>query len=426
MKRAWLLFWLAASVVPCFSRTDEKVFKNGLRLVFSDFNRPSAIASAVILIRAGEADGPPYLATLTNRMLLAGTEIRDRQQINQDVESVTGRISTATSLTLSAITVQAPVESFQTCFGILCECATRATFDSIEAVRMAAFPDDDSANNEIFFSRKGIWIDAPLRAKLFFGSPLGADFKKTKPLLFHRGQLESFYRRWYRPENMIVSVAGKVNKADVIKTVQSFWKTGRGGAKENFSLPSKGRLDSTETVKNLDHSSDQVWIGFLAPAFMSSGYAEMFILEMALADGRAGYFSNRVFTEKQDEITVQSYYQSEPGAGYFVLHASAPAGKGQAVKQTILAEIEKIRTHGLPEACFQMGVRKAQSKIAITSQFNLLNASFAAMTAAGGNAVISLIESKNAIGKITPDEINRAARAFFVHPAVLITLSDRR
>jgi len=57
---------------------------------------------------------------------------------------------------------------------------------------------------------------------------------------------------------------------------------------------------------------DQVWIGYLAPAFSAPGFAEMTILEAALADGRAGYFSNRVFTGKQDDITVQSYYQSDP------------------------------------------------------------------------------------------------------------------
>jgi len=219
------------------ARTEEKVFKNGLRLIFPDYNEHSAIASAVILVKAGEADGPPYLATLTNRMLLGGTEIRDRQQINLEVESVTGRIGAATTLTLSALTVQAPAESFLPCFAILCECATRATFDSSEAVRMAALPDEDSMNDNLFFSRKAVWADAPLRAKLFFGSPLAADFQKTESLLYPRPQMVSFYDTRYRPDNTVISVAGKVDRARIVKTIQAFWKMGHSQAKEACLRP---------------------------------------------------------------------------------------------------------------------------------------------------------------------------------------------
>jgi predicted Zn-dependent peptidase len=239
--------------------------------------------------------------------------------------------------------------------------------------------------------------------------------------------MESFYGRWYRPGNTIVSVAGRVNRADVVKTVESFWNTGRQRSNEPVRRFSKGERDSTETVTAGDGGGfDRIWIGYEAPAFMSPGYGEMCILEMALASGRTGYFQNRVFTGASNGITVQSYYQSEPGIGYFVLYAQAPPGKGQAVKKTILAEMDKIRTGGLPETCYQLGVRKTLSKIAINSQYTLLNASFAAMSAAGGNAAASQIDVKNAIGRITPDEVRRAAQTVFVHPSILIRTSVRR
>ncbi len=427
MKREWTLIWLAAAALSCFGRTEEKVFKNGLRLVFTEPDHPSAIASAVILVEAGEADGPPLLARRTNRMLLTGTEIRNRQQINREIESVSGQIRAVTSLTLSALTVQAPVGSFAACFKILCECATKATFDSIEAARMAAFPEDDSPGDNLFFTRKGFWNDAPIRFKLFSGSPLGADLKENPPAPFPREEMESFYGRWYRPDNTIVSVAGRVNRADVVKTIESFWNTGRQRPDERVPRFSKGERDSTETVTAGDGGDfDRIWIGYEAPAFMSPGYGEMCILEMALASGRTGYFQNRVFPGASNSVTVQSYYQSAPGMGYFVLYAQSPPGKGQAVKKTILAEMENIRTGGLPETCYQLGVRKTQSRIAINSQFTLLNASFAAMTAAGGNAAESQIESKNAVGRITPVEVRRAAQTVFIHPSILIRTSGRR
>jgi predicted Zn-dependent peptidase len=427
MKKEWIIIWLAAAALSCFGRTEEKVFKNGLRLVFTETDHPSAVASAVIVVQAGEADGPPLLARRTNRMLLTGTEIRNRQQINREVESVSGRISAATSLTLSALAVQAPVGSFAACFKILCECAAKATFDSSEAARMAVFPEDDSPADNIFFRRKGFWNDAPFRLKLFSGSSLGADLRENPPVPFSREEMESFYGRWYRPGNTIVSVAGRVNRADVVKTVESFWNTGRQRSNEPVRRFSKGERDSTETVTAGDGGGfDRIWIGYEAPAFMSPGYGEMCILEMALASGRTGYFQNRVFTGASNGITVQSYYQSEPGIGYFVLYAQAPPGKGQAVKKTILAEMDKIRTGGLPETCYQLGVRKTLSKIAINSQYTLLNASFAAMSAAGGNAAASQIDVKNAIGRITPDEVRRAAQTVFVHPSILIRTSVRR
>ncbi|HEX9934748.1 MAG TPA: insulinase family protein [bacterium] len=424
MKRAWLLLGLTALSLPCLSRTEVKVFKNGLRLIVFDTGRPSAITSAVILVGTGEANGPEYLATMTNQMLLSGTEIRNRQQINQEVESVSGRIGGLTTLSLSALTVQAPVESFQTCFNILCECATRASFDSSEAIRLGNFSDETAQQGSLFFTRKGFWADAPLRAALFSGSELVRELP-AKPRSYSVRQMTEFYGRWYRPENTVIAVTGKIDKSVLQKTVQSFWDGGVKRPAKGFAFSFEGRVDSAEAVLPAKDNYDYVWIGFRAPAFMAPGYLEMFILEMALANGSASYFHNRVFADKQDRIAVQSYYQAELGWGYFVLMVKAPAGEGHAIKRTVLSELEKIKRQGLPESCFELGVRKATSKIAIASQFTLLNASFAAITAAGGNAPTPLSECNEILRKLTLDEVNRAARSFFIHPAAAVTRSAK-
>jgi zinc protease len=416
-------FCFLIGLVFSFSRAEDKVLKNGLRVIFTPSRSP--IASAVVFINAGEADASPLVAMLTNRMLLRGTDIRDSQQIVQEVEEVGGKMGTATLLSFSAVSLQAPFEHFQACFGILCECVARASFDSVEIVRMAATMAEEDKRSGTFFTRKHFWGDAELRRRLFSNAGLGEDLTELSAAV-SRNQVLDFYRMWYRPKNMVVSVAGRFDKNAILKILHAYWG-------ENIQDPqpvnhafSLAGPDSSETVIRQNRPDDLVWIGFHGSAFNGERFTATLVLETALADGKASYFPKQCFSGKNNDVDIQSYYQSEPSLGYFAFRVATPPGKGNSAKNRILAELEKIKNQGIPETVFEIGKRKAESKTAIRAQYSIYNAMFTSMTAASRGPVMTLGDLEERIKRLTLPQIDQAAQQLFVHPVVVILQSNQR
>jgi len=420
MKKTGYWFGCFVVLISAFSHSQEKVLKNGLRTVF--FKSRSPITSAVILIKTGEADTLPYLATITNRMLLRGTEIRNSQQMYRELEVTGGRIGSSTLFSFSSVFLQAPSEHFMGCFDILCESVARASFDSSEIARANEIPAGQDKPYEMNFTRKAFLMDAPLRRKLFSGSELGRDIIQ-KPVSYSIKQILDFYRSWYRPENMIVAVSGRFNKDAVVKALEAYWKAPGKTVPNGVHTLSTGHPDTSVAILAHQQSKDWIWIGYPAPPFMGSGFEAILLLEMALANGNAAYFPKQVFSDKTMEIDVQSYYQSEPSFGYFGFQISTPPGTGIGVKDQILAELEKIRNRGFPETYFEIGKRRMQSRIAILSQYTIYNAMFATMVGASGNAIVNFPDFEKRIGLLTLQQVNGVAKELFVHPVVVVLQS---
>lgn len=403
-------------LISTLLHSEERVLKNGLRVILSQSRSP--VTSAVIMIKTGEADSPPFLAALTTRMLLRGTEIRDSRQIYLELETAGGKLGSNTLLTFSEIHVQAPSENFQGCFDILCECAARASFDSSEIARIHDSPDEEGK------SKKGIWTDAPLRNMLFNGSNLARDFSQRTET-YTQKEILDFYRANFVPANMVIAVSGQFDRRAVYKTLLANWKDPAGKPAGRNAPEPPGEQDTTETLLWHDQTRDWAYIGFVAPSFSGKRYDETFFLSTALGEGSAAYLPKQLASENNTELDVRTYYHCEPFIGYFTFIIHTPSGQGRSTAKRILADLEKIKKQGLPLEDFEIAKRRVKSKIAIQSQYTIQNALFGAQASASGNGAMTYSDFEDRLDMLALPQIQQAAQELFARPSVVILRARR-
>jgi predicted Zn-dependent peptidase len=386
--------------------TEEITLENGLRVVFIRIHSP--IVSAVFLMNYGEIDGLPGFARKTNELLLKGTDIRNSEQVYQEIESLGGIIGTETGLSSSIATVQAPVSNFAECFQILCECLARSTFDSTEFSQPDFNTAGDFQYKESLILKKQARRDIEIRKRLYPGSEFGSNLVSSSGK-YSREQILEFARIHVRPQNMVLSVAGDYPKRQVINTIKRNWKIPAN--RQAFApfdtsqaLPYPA-LSSTRSAG----SKDTVFMAIKGRRPFSGEFLLDNLVEIALSIEKSGPLAASLAGEGIRETEIQFYSQFEDDYSYSVIQAVVPRGQGNRTLDIVGRELNHILKTGIPDALFQTAKRRLESTLAIRSQYTLDNAWFSALTSALNLPCRTFNSVQTRVQQITLEQVNRHA-----------------
>ena len=100
--------------------------------------------------------------------------------------------------------------------------------------------------------------------------------------------LVAHYRRWYTPENMVVSVAGDVDKEEVLRTVLDSAGSLKGAASPPYILPAEPtQLTPRSVEKSLPMARiTQAQLGFRTVALADPDLYPLDVLAVIMGDGR--------------------------------------------------------------------------------------------------------------------------------------------
>ncbi|MBN2200426.1 insulinase family protein [bacterium] len=390
------------------SGVETVVLENGLRVVIT--NIPSPVAAAVVWMDYGERDGGPGVSRAVNRMLLGGTEIRNRNQIFREIESAGGWIGVETGLTGSIMVLQAPAEEFTACFAILAECLSRSTFDSTELAAAGGFEEGGAGFAKIL--RRKYRKDSAIRSVLFPDSPAGAaGAKKTRSVT--ADSVAAFAARHVRPERMIVSIAGECDCKAVLKTLNEAWRGRR--APEPFPAfesgaaapgPVPGTVRASRSAGRNRRDSLVVALRTSVP------YGPDFLVE---------YLAGLALSAKQDGLLARAasggaasaagleldfYFQNEADFGYWVASAVPSAGRGPEAKRRLEELLAEAQTNGISEPVFTTARRRLESAFAIRSQYTLNHAYFGALAERLNLPYRSIFDIQKAAASVTHEQLN--------------------
>lgn len=409
-----LTFLLAALAVfgGCMSRKPvvEAVLDNGLHIVFTRMQSP--ITSAVFLLDYGDADGPPGLARLTNQSLLKGTEIRNSEQIYQEVEGAGGFLIVETGLTSSLVGVLSPSANFEDCFKILCECLSRSTFDSTELARI----DIDSRGVDPYMERglllkKQAWNDEDVRSRLYPHSALGRPLSRKSPR-YGRNEVIGFAERHLRPERIVLSVAGPCSRREIFdmarKTCKAASEIPDSRPASDTSAVAISPVPESPPRRGNAGTRDLVYFAVRGTKAYSEPFLKEYLALTAIAAEKEHAFVSRLKAEGIRDVEFDFYSQSEHDYAYAVIQVSVPPGTGSRIPGLLTQEFERTSRAGVSPASFQIAKRRLESAIAIQSQYTLLQAFFSAQAVRMNLPFRTLQELLSRVQTITPNEVNRS------------------
>ena len=320
----------------------KSVLPNGLRVVTE--RMPHVRTAAMGLwVNAGsryEAASQHGISHFLEHLFFKGTETRSALEIAQAADEIGGQMNAFTDREQTVFYLKVLAAHFERAVEILADMLLRSTFalEHIERERQVideeikSYEDSPDELVQDLFAQT-VWNGHAL------GRPVIGTLATVNRLT--RDDLTAFVQRFYRPPNVVVSVAGDIEH-DHVTDVLGRHLAGWNGAVASVTIdpprPEAGvatRMKETEQV--------HLCLGTQGLAQSDERRYTLSLLDHLLGGG----MSSRLFQEIRERrglvYTIASYASSYRDGGLFVVYAGMSPDAGPEVIRLTFDEIDKIR-----------------------------------------------------------------------------------
>src|SRR5207253_7290733 len=155
-----------------------------------------------------------------------------------------------------------------------------------------------------------------------------------------------FFKRYYRPNNASIAIAGDFDPAQAKKLVEKYFgMLQRGPAVPPINVQTPKITAERRKVVNDRIELPRVYMNWLTPSIYKPGDAEAVVAAEILGGGRASRLYQKLVYEKQIAQNVDAYQQSLLLGSQFQIDATArPGHTPEELEAAINAELESLRT----------------------------------------------------------------------------------
>ncbi len=231
-----------------------------------------------------------------------------------------------------------------------------------------------------------------------------------------RGDIASFFRKFYTPDNLTFAIVGDVNPQTVKTLAQTYFGRfpKRTGPKRD--LPVEPRQTETRSVK-LTLKSEPIYLeGYHRPGLNHPDNAIYEAIAALLSDGRTSRLYKSLVEQQKIALTAEGF-NGFPGDKYpnlIMFYAlSAPGQSVESIQNGIQAEIQRLKTE--PVSATDLDRVKTNARAALLrsldSNSGLAQALMEYQVKTG--TWRNLFSQLDAITAITPADIQRVAQTTF-------------
>jgi len=289
------------------------------------------------------------ISHLVEHMLFKGTGNRENTlELSKVVEGIGGAINASTSEENTLLYVKVPQKVFVTAFDVLADIILNSLMRNddlqreknvvIEEIRKCKDTPEELV--ELLLD-KIMWKNHPL------GRGILGDEKSVKAI--SREILLSYVDKFYRPNNMVISIAGKVKTEEVISKVKKYF-----GGMENKEikeyLPVREKQEEYQiNIKSKKTNQAHLCFGFPTISRMHPDRYSVDLLDIILGSGLSSRLFQEIRVKRSMAYDVHSYAQYFNDIGSFNIYAGVDSDRLKESIKVILKELKKIRENDLPE-----------------------------------------------------------------------------
>jgi predicted Zn-dependent peptidase len=338
---------------------ESHVLTNGLRIGVAPRPR-SPVAVIHVVILAGEADSPPGLpsvAALTAGMIGRGTPLLTASDMENAVDRMGATFMTDVAPDMTVFTFTCLERDVDRALGLLKTMLLEANFDErqIEGVKRTLFYDRLTKERDPeFVARRQLF------RLLFAGHPYQiTTYTEESVRSATRRDLETFYSRYYRPNNAIIVVTGDYSLSTVsLKVSRQFNAWVARDVERPFLPPPVPNSASRVCFVDLPSAQNAyLYIGNIVMPMTSPDYFSWLVLDQVLG----GTTSSRLFMNLRETRSFAYYAFSETNffrtSGIFWARAKVTPEVVSPAVQEILKDLENLASERL--AVFEMEQAKA-------------------------------------------------------------------
>jgi predicted Zn-dependent peptidase len=348
-------------------------------------------------------------------LLFKGTKRRTALEISSALEGVGGEMNAFTAKEYTCFYAHVLDDDLPLAIDVMADLVTssviaKADVDSERGVILEeiAMHEDDPADLVHDAFAEAVFGDTPL------GRPVLGTVDSITSL--SRSAVAGYYKKRYRPENMVVAVAGNVSHTVVVRMVRTALRA--AGFVEGDARPAAPRTAATKRsaarggVRLLSRTTEQANVMLGVPGLSRNDERRftLGVLNAALGGG----MSSRLFQEVREKrglaYSVYSYNAQYAGTGLFGVYAGCLPGKVDSVLEICRDELAKVAADGITEEELLRGQGQMRGSLVLG-----LEDTGSRMTRIGKSELVygELLEVDEILGRIsavTLDDVRDVAR----------------
>src|SRR5271154_54612 len=200
---------------------ERAVLPNGVRVITERMRHVRSVSVGVYIGTGSREEevSETGISHFIEHMLFKGTKNRSAEQIARSVDSIGGGLDAFTSKELVSYNVKVLDEHLPEAFDVV-----------TDLVRNPLFAKDDIEKEKgVILEELKMEVDNPeyliheiFSSNFWKGHALGRPILGTKQTIrsFDHDKVESFYRQFYGPSNILITAAGNLNHKKLVKLVE--------------------------------------------------------------------------------------------------------------------------------------------------------------------------------------------------------------
>lgn len=401
---------------------NRTVLNNGL-VVLATENPTADIIAARIFVRVGtryEVAEQAGITHLLTAVMTKGTERLSSMEIAEQVESVGASLSADSATDYSILSLKTVAHDFPEMLALAAELLRSPSFPAAEVdlERRLTLQGLRSMQEQPFNVAQ-----KQLRQRMYGSHPYALSSLGTEASItsLQREDLHRYHQTYFRPDNMVISIAGRITAEEAIALVeQTFgdWQSASGdGAPMAPALPDLQPQPST-LITEQDTQQAIVMLGYFAPSIHSPDYTTLRLMNTYLGSG----LSSRLFVELREKqglaYDVSTIFPTRIASSQFMAYIGTAPGNVAIALEGLQREIHYLRDTPLSPEELQVAKNKYLGQYALGKQTNAQIAQIYGWYEILGAGIDFDQRFQEAFAQVTAEEVQDAANRYFIDPYI--------
>ncbi|MDF5720910.1 MAG: pitrilysin family protein [Rhizonema sp. PD37] len=354
------------------STIHRTVLNNGIVVLVTE--NPSAdIVATRIFVRAGscyENRTEAGLTYLLSAVLTKGCDNLSSLEIAEQIESVGASLSADTSADYFLLSLKTVTADFAEILRLAARILRNPTFPEaeVELEKRIALQDIRSQQEQPFSIAFEQLQQIIYQKHPYAMSALGDEITMNR---LKREDLVRYHQTYFRPDNIVISIAGRVTIADTVALVEEVfgdWHSLAEPPQPILNFPLNVEPQHKATYKQTQQSI--VMLGYLGASVLSADYAALKLLSTYLGNG----LSSRLFVELREKrglaYDVSAFYPTRLFPASFVVYMGTAPENTKIAVAGLWAEVDLLCRNQLEEDALTAAKNKILGQYALGKQTN--------------------------------------------------------
>jgi zinc protease len=368
---AFLLLSVCLTSIGCEKmKTDgvtRTVLDNGMTVLIEE-RHAAPVVTINTWVRTGyfnEPDSLTGISHLLEHMFFKGTEKREVGELREDTKRLGGYLNGGTIYEYTNYYTVLPSRFVQEGLEIQSDALWNSVIDSAELAK----------EKKVVIQEVKRKLDNPnalawekLMELAFDSHPLRRWRMGTPDQIrrWSRDDLESYFREFYRPDNIVLAIVGDVNTDEVLEGVRKYYSTVEMAKTKRPQIalePDQSELRYLQMKGDITQT--YLKMGFHIPGELDDDFFALDVLAHILGHGRSSRLSQSLIERKRLVSSVSSSAFALKDFGVFLIEAELDTKGLHEAEVEVFRQLEELKTQEVPD--FELAKAKNAIKFSYLS-----------------------------------------------------------